>query len=89
MTEDSVRHEVSDFSLFITHHHTYFALAYIYNTYTTHIPQVFLLCPKTNDSQIVKSIAAAQKLFSSVYVIGTTHFDKCFSFHVIAGRRCF
>ena len=81
-----MRYQTLVFSL-LTVTHTLLLL--IYNSYTTHIPQVFLLCLKTNDSQIVKSIAAAQKLFSSVYVIGTTHFDKCFSFHVIAGRRCF
>ena len=81
-----MRYQTLVFSLLTV---THILLLLIYNTYTAHIPQVFLLCLKTNGSQIVKSIAAAQKLFSSVYVIGTTHFDKCFSFHVIAGRRCF
>ena len=33
-------------------------------------------------------VAAIKILFSSVYVIGTTCFDKCFIFYVISGRHC-
>ena len=50
---------------------------------------VFLICLKRNNSETFKSIATAKNLFSSVYVIGTTFFDKCFLFLVITGRRCF
>ena len=32
-------------------------------------------------------VAAANSLFSSVYVIGTTCFDECFSFYVITKRH--
>ena len=34
-------------------------------------------------------VAAANSLFSSVYVIGTTCFDECFSFYVITKRHYF
>ena len=34
-------------------------------------------------------VAAANILFSSVYVIGTTCFDECFSFYVITKRHYF
>ena len=34
-------------------------------------------------------VAAAKKSFSSVYIIDTTCFGKCFLFHVIAGRHYF
>ena len=34
-------------------------------------------------------VAAAKSLFSSVYVIGTTCLDDCFSFYVIAKRHYF
>ena len=34
-------------------------------------------------------VAAANSLFSSVYVIGTTCFDECFSFSVITKRHYF
>ena len=33
-------------------------------------------------------LVVANTLFSSVFVIGTTCFDKCFLFHVITGRYC-
>ena len=34
-------------------------------------------------------VAAAKSLFSSVYIIGTTCFDECFSFYVITKRHYF
>ena len=34
-------------------------------------------------------VAAAKSLFSSVYIIGTTCFDECFSFYVITRRHYF
>ena len=34
-------------------------------------------------------VAAAKTLFSSVYIIGTTCFDECFSFYVITERYYF
>ena len=34
-------------------------------------------------------VAAAKSLFSSVYIIGTTSFDECFSFYVITKRHYF
>ena len=34
-------------------------------------------------------VAPAKTLFSSVYVIGTTCFNECFSFYVITRRHCF
>ena len=35
------------------------------------------------------AVAAAKSLFSSVYIIGTTYFDECFSFYVITKRHYF
>ena len=37
----------------------------------------------------LQSIATTKNIFSSVYVIGTTCFDKLFLFHVTTGRQCF
>ena len=34
-------------------------------------------------------VAAAKSLFCSVYIIGTTCFDECFSFYVITKRHYF
>ena len=34
-------------------------------------------------------VAAAQKVFSNVYVIDATCFDECFLFHVVTGRYYF
>ena len=34
-------------------------------------------------------VAAAKLLFLSVYGIGTTCSNECFSFHMITGRQCF
>ena len=34
-------------------------------------------------------VTAAKSLFSSVYVVGTTCFDECFSFYVITKRHYF
>ena len=48
----------------------------------TKVYHKFIYCLKRNDSQTFKSIATAKKLFSSVYVLGTTCFDKLFLFHV-------
>ena len=45
------------------------------------MPQFFLLCLKRNNSQTLKSIATTKTLFPSVYVIGTTCFDKLFLLH--------
>ena len=50
------------------------------------IPRVFLLCLKRNDSQTCKRGSCN---FSSVYVIGATCFDECFSFYVITKRHYF
>ena len=33
-------------------------------------------------------VAAAKKFFSSVFLIDTTCFDRCFLFHVTIGRHC-
>ena len=52
------------------------------------IPHVFLLCLKRNDPQAFKS-GSCKNPFSSVHVIGTTCFDKCFLFYVVTGRHCF
>ena len=50
---------------------------------------MFLLCLLKSDTQTVKSAVAAKNLFSSVYVIGTTYFNKCSLFLVITGRGYF
>ena len=52
------------------------------------ILHVLLLCLKRNDSKTSK-VATAKKLFSSMYVAGTTFFNECFLFHVITGRHLF
>ena len=58
-------------------------------TQADHImPHVFLLCLKRNDPQTF-NVAAPKSLFSSVYIIGRTCFDKRFSFYVITGRHYF
>ena len=53
------------------------------------MPRIFLLCLKRNDPHKPLKVAAANILFSSVYVIGTTCFDECFSFYVITKRHYF
>ena len=48
---------------------------------------IFLLCIKKKTTHKSLKVAAAKSLFSSVYVIGTTGLDACFSFYVIAKRH--
>ena len=45
-----------------------------------------LICLKRSISQTFKS-SNCEKFFSSMHVIVTTRFDKCFLFHVIAERQ--
>ena len=48
----------------------------------------FLLCLKRTTHKPLK-VAAAKSISSSVYVTGTTCFDECFLFYVIAARNHF
>ena len=47
----------------------------------------YFIWKETTDQPL--KVATAKSLFSSVYIIGTTCFDECFSFYVITKRRYF
>ena len=73
---------------FFFRHHILFSR----NAKETHtdqsILQCFFLSLKRKDSQTFKR-SRRKKIFSSVYVIGTTCFDECFLLHVITGKHHF
>ena len=50
--------------------------------------QVFLVCLKKTTHK-PSNVEASKNFFSSVYIIGTTCFDKGFLFRVISGRQYF
>ena len=53
------------------------------------MPMYNLIEYSNNYSKASGSVATSKNLFFSVYVIGTTCFDKMFLFHVTTGRQCF
>ena len=55
---------------------------------TKYTPSFFPLFKKEATPK-PSNVATAKNIFSSVYILVTTCFDKCFLFHVITGRRYF
>ena len=77
---------------FISHKQYSFGLVFSENPRKSHIDQVyykfFYSFKKETTPKLLKE-ATAKNVFSSVYVVVTSCFEKCFLFHVITGRHCF